>query len=160
MVKTITNQMMRNMMSRVIAHTDHVQTNITPTLNKEKYVIEKKKVTHVKGNILIATDGTRANLWYPFPGVYWKCLAKSNKEGVCKLSTPLEALFIITADEEEENICLATYGSTKDFEVRFHVGTNEIRLNRKYISIKSDHIIQNGIEVKEEDDGYKTNEQS
>lgn len=105
-----------------------------------------EKIVKVNGDTVISEKNKKARLYNPMPCLFWKCTVTPDTNGVATLSKPLEALFI---DDGSNVYCLGVMGSSDEFEVRFHVGDNEIRLNKNFLNIKAKTITQNGLEVKQ-----------
>lgn len=104
-----------------------------------------QKIVKVMGDIVITDKNQKARLFNPMPCLHWKCTATPDSNGVATLSKALDGLFI---DDGANIYCLGVTGSSDEFEVRFHVGDNEVRINNKYLNLKAKTITQNGMEVK------------
>lgn len=137
MVKTITDHMVRQALTTVV-HNATVNRNgdngITDNL---VHSLQEKVVIRVEGNTLVCEDGTRCELVSPQPCTYWKCLTTGN------LQKKVSALVLTSNDI---NYCLGLLGNCGDeFEVRFQVGLNEVRVNKDFININSKNIVINGL---------------
>jgi len=103
-----------------------------------------QKIVKVQGDTVITDKNQKAKLFNPMPCLFWKCTVAPDKTGVSTLSKAVEGLFI---DDGTNIYCLGVAGASDEFEVRFHVGDSEVRVNSKYINLKSEHIVENGSEV-------------
>lgn len=152
----ITNEMVRKKIAQVnseVRYQRGISTPITSALEEPGTVqLTTQKIVKIKGEIMITEKGSQARLFMPMPCCYWKCTAKPDSNGVMTLSKPLEGLFI----NDGSNIyCLGVSGATDEFEVRFHVGSNEFRMNKTFTNLNTTHFVRNGIEIetqKKEDD--------
>ncbi len=116
-------------------------TNTTSNTGTELTI---EQITKVQGDYLITSKGTKAKLFSPMPCLYWKCTGATGKDGIISLKKPLDGLFIHNGTD---SYCLGVTGSSDEFEVRFHVGSNEVRVNNMWLNIAANHIIKNGLEI-------------
>jgi len=155
MVETITNAMLRKALNQAtrgvtVNPTTNVNTNTndTPEADTPTIKITTKKVDRAKGSTtLICKDGTHLPI-YTLPGLYYKCLAPADeKTGISILSEELTAL-VLSVDDK--NYCIGVRGATSDFEIRLHIAKNELRLNQEFFSLITEHLVVNGLEVKDD----------
>lgn len=103
-----------------------------------------QKIIKVDGSKMITENGTKAELFSPMPCLFWKCTTTPDSKGVATLRTPIQGLFITDGNT---TYCLGITGASDEFEVRFHVGGSEVRLNNEWLNLVSKHIVQNGVEI-------------
>ena len=148
MSKPITNAMLIKKFSEVnrkvrlrdkITASNNVTTANPDTIDSIVCVVEK--VVRVEGDTLITDTGRRGKLFNPMPCLHWKCLTTGN------LRKPFNALFLY---DGVNNYCVGVDGASDEFEVRFQVGTNEVRLNNLFLNMVAPTIARNGVEVKED----------
>lgn len=107
--------------------------------------ISEKQILQVKGDTLIAADGTHAKLYNPLPGINWSCTGVADTNGVFTLNTPLTALILTFGDN---NYCLGVTGDTEEFEVKINIDEQEITVNQDYINISYERLVEQGVERK------------
>lgn len=105
-----------------------------------------KRIKKIKSSVMICEDGTEAPLFSPMPGLYWKCIARCDDNGVATLAKKVEGL-ILSLDGN--SYCLGISGATDEFEVRMQVGQNEVRLNDDFLNLAAQHVVINGLEYEE-----------
>lgn len=104
-----------------------------------------QKIVKVEGENVITDKNQKARLFSPVPCLHWKCTVSPDSNGVATLTKSLDGLFL----NDGTNIyCIGVSGSSEEFEVRFHVGENEVRLNNNFLNLKAKTITKNGLEVK------------
>ena len=123
-----------------------VKTQRASILEEEGTVaLFEDKIVKVQGEYVYTSKNEKAKLFNPIPCLYWKCTTTPDSNGVSTLKKQLDALFI----NDGTNIyCIGVMGASDEFEVRFHVGNSEVRMNNTWLNLKADHIVQNGLEVK------------
>lgn len=124
-----------------------VGTNTSPQAATDEaggVLLSVENIIKVNGSNVITDKGTKAPLFMAAPGLYWKCLGTPATNGDITLKKKLEGLFI---DDGSKKYCIGVNGATDEFEVRFHIGKNEIRVNNSFINIMANHLITNGTEV-------------
>ena len=153
MARNITNHMLRKQLhlvqqeSQIIRGISTSTTNNTVNTAQDKHGVDlvQKKVTQVQGDTLIAEDGSKAHLLSPIPGMAWVCLGVANNNGLTILEKPFQAYFLT---DGVDTVCLGVTGLTDEFELSFKAGDNEVRVNKEFVSIKTKHLIKNGVEQK------------
>lgn len=146
----VTNYMLLQKFAELQKHTRSVprgKSGKSDVLEEEGTVaIVTAKITKVQGDTVITENGDKARLFNPFPCVYWKCTATPDSNGVATLKNKLDGLFL---NDGSNLYCLGVSGASDEFEVRFQVGTNEIRMNNNFVNVKTPHYVVNGMEVKQ-----------
>jgi len=150
---TITNEMLRKQFAKTVEVSR--QYTITQNRNTSTQVLDDRitttvdvaNIVKIQGNTVITEQGTKAELFNPMPCLFWKCMGTPDKNGVITLKNKLRGLFI---KDNENTYCLGIDGASDEFEVRFQVGTNEIRINNSFININTQHLVINGVEEKQE----------
>ena len=104
-----------------------------------------KRIVSVEGEYVVTDDNVKARLFCPMPCLHWKCITQPDSKGVSKLRKPVEGLFI---DDGVTSYCLGVSGASDEFEVRFQVGTSEVRLNSEFLNLVAPHLVINGLEEK------------
>ncbi|RAP51128.1 MAG: hypothetical protein BZ138_05980 [Methanosphaera sp. rholeuAM270] len=137
---TVTNHMLRKEL-------ENVGSNAIPGLRNAKGVIgipiiEQKLVVAVENELLIFQDGTSAHLYSPLPCLHWKFMGNTSDGNVLK--SQFSAL-VLNIDGEQ--YVLGLDGYSNEFEIRCTIGDSEIRMNKDFVSIKSPHLVRNGLEV-------------
>lgn len=155
MVQTITNAMLRQVIG-IAAGTQTSNNNlnagsaqVNTTEETNKISCSMKRITKVQSSTVICEDGTKAYLLSPIPGLHWKCMARADEKGLCTLAKTINGLILIT---EGDNYCLGISGATDEFEIRMHIGQNEVRINNEFLNLAAQHVVLNGLEVKEDDE--------
>lgn len=155
MKRNITNHMLRKQLHMVQQESQTIRgissytgnTTITNNSNNNEntFKMVTKDIAQIKGDTLIANDGTTARLLSPIPGLKYNCLGVANTQGSITLEKPLQAVFL---SDGVDTVCLGVSGETNEFELVYTAGENEIRINKEFVNIKTKHLIKNGVEVK------------
>lgn len=135
-----------NKLSNSIPVSTGSSTGNSNTINEtetDKLILTTKTITKINGTKCITSDGTSAELFNPLPGVFWKCMGNPDTKGNITLQKKLTGLFIIS---ESNSYCLGVQGDTDEFELRIVLGKNELRINKTFLNIISEHIVKNGLE--------------
>lgn len=146
---TVTNEMLRRQFAKTVEVSRQYmitqnKENSTPLLDtKISTSLSVANIVKVKGSTVYTNDGLTAELFNPMPCLFWKCTGTPDKNGVITLQKPLRGLFIHDGDDV---YCLGVTGASDEFEVRFHVGENEVRLNDLFLNMKAKSIVINGLE--------------
>lgn len=150
MPELVTNHMLRKQLAKMSRETRNGVTGIsTNTASSEAdelapLFMTEKKINRLQGDEFIATDNTRGKLYYPLPGVKWKCRGAVGPNGVVTLEQELTGLFV---SDGSKSYLLGVWGDTKEFEVLLKIGDNEIRLNDLFVNMKSNMFVVNGLEA-------------
>ena len=146
---TVTNHMLRQKIAEINRKTRYISTgsggaSTSSALREEGTVLlSEKKIVAVQGDYMISEDGVKSKLYNPMPCLHWKCLVSPDSNGKMVLSKQLTGLFVT---DGADSYCLGVSGSSDEFEVRFQVGTNEVRLNNTFLNLNASHIVKNGLE--------------
>ena len=146
---TVTNHMLRQKIAEINRKTRYIPVSsgsaATPTALAEEgtVLLSEKKIVAVQGDYMITEDGVKSKLYNPMPCLHWKCLVSPDSNGKMTLKKALTGLFVT---DGADSYCLGVSGSSDEFEVRFQVGTNEVRLNNTFLNLNASHIVKNGLE--------------
>ena len=146
---TVTNEMLRKQFAKTVeASRQYILTTSkntgTPILdNKISTSISIANIVKIKENMVYTDTGLVAELFNPMPCLFWKCTGTPDKNGLITLQKPIRGLFI---EDDGDAYCLGVTGASDEFEVRFHVGENEVRLNDLFLNMKARSIVINGLE--------------
>lgn len=113
---------------------------------KTNISISEKRITKIKGDIMIAADGTEAKLFSPIPGISYECRGAIAANGITSLEKELTGLFLRV---DNTSYCLGVSGATNEFDIKIQVDTNLFEINRDFINMKYNHLIKNGVEKNE-----------
>lgn len=136
-------QVNRHAQTRKVATTSSTSQYVAPD-EQGAVTLSVQKIVAVETDMLIREDGKKAQL-FSMPGYYWKCTADIDAKGVSQLTEPITGLFI---EDSNHCYCLGVTGATSEFEVRMHIGSNEVRLNNLFLNLNATHIAKNGVEEK------------
>ena len=149
----ITDEMLRKQFAKTVEVSrqynlvQNKNTGNTSLDDKISTTLSIQNIIKIQGTLVITEQGIKAELFNPMPCLFWKCTGTPDKNGVITLRNPLRGLFIT---DNENTYCLGITGSSNEFEVRFQVGSNEVRLNDLFLNIITPHFVVNGLEMNNE----------
>lgn len=129
---------------RGIATPTHINTETEET--NSGFIITEKEINGVQNDMMLCTDGTKAKLYSPLPGIKWRCTNAVGSQGLIALEKTLKGLIL---NDGTTNYCLGVSGDTSEFELLLKVGKNEIRINDLFINLNTKLLVKNGLEQEE-----------
>lgn len=149
MVQNVTHEMLRQ---KILATNQAVKqsaiTNVATGVatTESEMTIEEKKITAVKTDNMICSDGTIAKILQPYPNMTFSAIGTPSNDGAVQLRTPFNAMVVKSGDTSY--VMGLNHAVTDEFELKFKMDKNEIRINKDFISINANTLIVNGVEKK------------